>query len=134
MFVRRHAPEVIIEREDLSPHQLLIAGELRIAPNVLRDTGPFEVTLIGWADPPCQHPGDERRQLPSQPKPRPKGNGKAITPSTSDWPRRAKAPWHAPAIWRARLPWRRTPTMSSALNMPKWPTIAPPNGRLLHRR
>jgi DNA replication protein DnaC len=68
--------------------------------------------------PPRQHPRDERRQLSSRPKPRPKGRLKH--------PRKiADAAYETPA--------RATPSRRSHCGA-KWPTFAPPRGLVLLRR
>src|SRR5690606_13942557 len=58
------------------------------------------------ADPPRQHPRDERRELSPRQQHCPKAATKVLRSDRSFWPKEANAPWHAPAIGK-RAPWRR---------------------------
>ena len=88
----------------------------------------------GPPDPSRQHPRDERRQLSSGPKPGPQRHRHQLR---TDWPSRAKAPRHPPAISRAQAP-GRPPHSWCQIQDPQvaniWPTFAPPHGRFLLRR
>src|SRR3546814_9876369 len=72
---------------------------------------PYTTLFRSPYHPPCQHPRDERRKLPSRPKPRPKG--------------RLKPPPKSPTP-QAGNSGRATPSRRS--------TLAPPSGLLLRRR
>src|SRR5690606_34057274 len=77
------------------------------------------------ADPPRQHPRDERRELSPRQQHCPKAATKVLRSDRSFWPKEANAPWHAPAIGkRARhgaghchLAW---------FCAAAWPDFAPP--------
>src|SRR5690606_31498130 len=77
------------------------------------------------ADPPRQHPRDERRELSPRQQHCPKAATKVLRSDRSLWPKEANAPWHAPAIGkRARhgaghchLAW---------FCAAAWPDFAPP--------
>src|SRR5690554_4235389 len=77
------------------------------------------------ADPPRQHPRDERRELSPRQQHCPKAATKVLRSDRSFWPKEANAPWHAPAIGkRARhgaghchLAW---------FCAAAWPNFAPP--------
>ena len=76
------------------------------------------------ADPPRHHPRDERRQLPARPEPQAKTPSQRLTQATR-LAFQANAPWHTPAIRRARVPRRAAPVPASVLD--------PRRGRLLRR-
>src|SRR5690606_11493693 len=77
------------------------------------------------ADPPLQHPRDERRELSPRQQHCPKAATKVLRSDRSFWPKEANAPWHAPAtVRRARhgaghchLAW---------FYAAAWPDFAPP--------
>src|SRR5690606_34609869 len=84
------------------------------------------------ADPPRQHPRDERRELSPRQQHCPKAATKVLRSDRSFWPKEANAPWHAPAIGkRARhgaghchLAW---------FCAAAWPDFAPPLTSVLQR-
>ena len=105
-------------------------GSMRAGPN-LRNRAP-DRRAPRQADPPRQHPRDERRELPPGTKPRAQVHQTRLIKPSPYWPWQAKAASQPPTIWRARLSGRRL--VARVTPKSKVATFTPPIGRILLRR